>query len=206
MPTNLPHAACLPPQINSWSSQKSFITAEIDEGKGFTIQKSTTTWRHGRARVVNNVAYANGLSGIHINIGRRVDIAGNTLANNHRYGRGRNLGISLADTTDVNVVNNIVYTSNTWPGFALSVAGNTAGIAFRNNLVSGDVDPITTALATGGPTIFGDPKFADLSNADFHVQAGSPAIAAGLAGWSAATDFDGVARTSPVTIGAFQYA
>lgn len=56
-------------QVYSWSELKTFITPEIDEGKGLTIQKSYSNngWTIGRVVISNNVCYGNGFSGIHLN-------------------------------------------------------------------------------------------------------------------------------------------
>ena len=53
-----------------------------------------------------------------------------------------------------------------------------------------------------------DPKFADPAAFDFHLQSGSPAVDAGIALSSVATDYDGRVRLrgGRVDIGAYEYA
>lgn len=56
-------------EVYSWSELKDFIHPYIDEGKGFTIQKSSAAnsgWTYGRFRIANNICYGNGFSGIHV--------------------------------------------------------------------------------------------------------------------------------------------
>jgi hypothetical protein len=49
-----------------------------------------------------------------------------------------------------------------------------------------------------------DPSFVNQVGGDFHLNAGSLAIGAGTSTNAPATDFDGVTRTVPVDIGAFE--
>jgi len=69
-------------EVYSWSELKDFISPYLDEGKGFTIQKSTAVnsgWTYGRFRIANNICHGNGFSGIHVRLagqsaGRRVAV------------------------------------------------------------------------------------------------------------------------------------
>jgi hypothetical protein len=56
-------------------------------------------------------------------------------------------------------------------------------------------------------SLFGDPLFVNAGAADFHLTSSSPAIRAGssVSGQYSTQDFDGVTRTLPPDIGAYQY-
>jgi parallel beta-helix repeat protein len=195
-------------KIYSWSELKSFITPEIDEGKGFTIQKSYSadggSWNIGRALIVNNVAYGNGFSGIHLNIVDRVDIFSNTVYQNSRTGRGNNVGISLSDAKDVRVINNIAAAQTSWGGFALSAA-NARDCIFTTNLVYGLISNDVQALDDSGPTLFGDPLFNNPQTFDFRLTAASPARNMASTSYLPVNDFSNSSRASQADIGAFNY-
>jgi hypothetical protein len=96
--------------------------------------------------------------------------------------------------------NNIVYASTVSPYCADTVC---SGIVGTNNIFYGNGPaPIADNLNA-------DPKLKNLSvtSPDFHLQAGSPAIDAGLTIPGFATDFDGIARPqgSAFDIGAYEY-
>jgi hypothetical protein len=63
-------------------------------------------------------------------------------------------------------------------------------------------------LPAGDGNLAADPRFAGADSGDFHLHSGSPAIRAAdpdsLLTGATAHDFDGVTRTSPATIGAYQ--
>jgi hypothetical protein len=96
-------------------------------------------------------------------------------------------------------------------GDATTGGGGTTNNIVRNNIVIGGrlgvlVDAgIATSLSNNLTT---DPKFVNAAGADFHLQADSPAIDAGIAIAEVTTDFDGVARPQGAAydIGAYEFA
>lgn len=186
-------------------------TFSLPRSKGITIQKSSITKGTGRTLIANNIAFANGFSGVHLNEADNVDIIANTVVNNHHTGSGSNVGISISDGSNNAIKNNIVVSNNTFGGKALNIVGTGATTTIiSNNAITGVID---TAGITVSNTVFGDPKFAAWSvastalpttTADFHLLAGSPALNVGASVAEVTTDYAGVARGSPPDLGALE--
>lgn len=209
-------------EVYSWNSNKVFITAKIDEGKGISLQRNQKFNNGGRILVANNIAYWNGYSGIHSNDGDNIDLISNTAYMNSYTGsvtyagdddiEGRNIGISMSNGKDNIIANNIAFIDTSWGGFPISV--NVKGVTVHNNLVYGEG---TQELnydkdlpnATESEMYFGDPLFLltlshdNYETFDFHVSDESPAVKNAKAGLE--TDYFGIFRdsTSP-TIGAVE--
>lgn len=190
-------------QVASWSELKIIFNPVIDEGKGMTIQRTYAAngWQNGRIRFENNIACNNGLSGIHINTGDKVDIINNTVYNNCRYGEGNNLGISTADVQDVRICNNIVTTNLSWGGFTISTTPGSTGLMVSNNLVNGGLDPDIDALDVN--TFTTDPQFADTFQ--FALKSTSPAINNSLVSLAPGIDHYYTNRDANADIGAAEF-
>jgi parallel beta-helix repeat protein len=167
-------------EIYSWSATKTFIKPEIDEGKGISLEHCITrsaepSWHHGRVRIENNICYRNGFSGINTNEAERVDVLFNTCYNNKASGIGANLGISINETRDARIYNNIVHAVNTWGGYALAVRPLTNvtndNILFKNNLIVGTLDKRADSVDVN--TIFSNPNWVD--TLEFRLHSGSVA-------------------------------
>jgi len=109
--------------------------------------------------------------------------------------------IGLQDGASGSVQNNIFYNagSNYWADQGGSVSGS-HNLLYRT---SGSIDPISYP----DDLVNLDPQFLDVSNGDYHLQSGSPAINAGLdAGVTA--DRDGMSRPQGggFDIGAYEFA
>jgi len=112
-----------------------------------------------------------------------------------------------ADWTDVAVINNIffnIYTPCKWENQTIDVidiSNNISHGATNNNrfVTCTVTNDTVAAMATA------DPLF--VSAVDYHLQAGSPAINAGIVVWhfTPIYDFDDVAVSPLVEIGAYQY-
>ncbi|MEI6851972.1 MAG: T9SS type A sorting domain-containing protein [Bacteroidota bacterium] len=191
-------------EVYSWNPQKTFINAQIDEGKGITPQRNTVAngWRHGRIRIENNLAYLNGFSGVAVNEGVRVDIINNSCYLNSFTGRGRYLGISIQSGDSISIVNNIVVADTSWQGFALA-ASDTSNLLISTNLIQGHVDAGIAAIAVN--SVFTDPQFNNPSVYDFSLQPSSAAINASLLTMAPLTDFFNNTRDSLPDIGAIEY-
>lgn len=191
-------------EVASWSELKTIFTATIDEGKGLTIQRSTAAgnWNNGRIRFENNICYDNGLSGIHVNEGDRVDIVNNTLYLNNHTGDGNNLGISV-DGDDIKIYNNIVQSNLGWGGFTISATGATTNLIVSNNLVNGNLDADVNAVDVN--TIFGTAQFVNAAANNFHLLGTSLGINNALASVAPAVDYDLLNRGSQPDCGALEY-
>jgi len=99
--------------------------------------------------------------------------------------------ISGAAGTTVNLLNTIMY------GDLSPLEISTAHPPTRINVTASDIHQ------TGIGSIDADPLFADPAAGDLHIPLSSPAAHAGAAG-GPAIDFDGVTRTAPPSMGAFE--
>jgi parallel beta-helix repeat protein len=200
-------------EMASWAEGKTIFTAEIDEGKGLTIQRSfaggTGEWDNGRILFINNIAYTNGLAGIHVNDGDRIDIINNTVYRNDRYGSGNNLGISIAGANDVKIYNNISVADLSWGGFTISATPSSTGVVVSNNLVDGvgsassgldsDIDAIDINTINGAPT------FVNAAIRNFKLQSTSLGINNALASVAPSKDYFDVTRDATPDRGAAEY-
>ena len=107
--------------------------------------------------------------------------------------------ILAATTTNLFIENNIFYL----PGQNVGISGTQSGSIIDHNLSTGTVG----GGGTGTNIENTDPMFVNPTGLDFHLQAGSPAINAGLALSIVLFDYDGIPR--PVggawDIGAFEF-
>jgi len=130
-----------------------------------------------------------------------------------------NRGGILVDysASNTGVYDNTIYANNangaTAPGIQLGYNVGASNTTIRDNIIFGNTaGDIITQSATNtvadhntlGAT---DPKFVNASGFDFHLQAGSPAIGAGVAVPGITTDFDGATRPqgSSYDTGAYEY-
>jgi len=167
-------------EVYSWNQTKTFVNPHFDEGKGITIQRCSpsTGWNFGKILIKNNLSYRNGLSGIQINVGERIDIFHNTIYGNHRttemFNDGSQHGISVQGGNDINIKNNI---AQSWSPIQESkvykISSNSTNISTSNNLFSGGQDGSLNVIHSS-------PQFIDSSNFNFSLKSTSPAINAGL--------------------------
>jgi hypothetical protein len=168
--------------VYSWAPNKTYIEPKVDEGKGISLEHcqknstANTSWEHGRVRIVNNICYRNGFSGINTNEAERVDILFNTCYQNIATGIGKNTGLSINDAEDVRVYNNIVYSVNNFGGDAMAIRPLTwvtnDNIIFKNNIVVGTVDTDFDSVDIN--TMYVDPMWVD--TLQFRLSKTSPAI------------------------------
>jgi parallel beta-helix repeat protein len=195
-------------ELASWSEGKTIFTAVIDEGKGLTVQRSFAAgagqWNFGRILFVNNIAYGNGLAGIHVNDGDRIDIINNTVYGNDRYGAGNNLGISIAGANDLKVYNNIVQANLAWGGYTISATPSSTGVVVSNNLVNGGLDSEVNAIDVN--TINGTATFVDAAARNFRLQSTSLGINNALAMVAPSMDYYNAIRDIQPDRGAIEFA
>mmetsp|Transcript_8809 Transcript_8809/g.12523 ORF Transcript_8809/g.12523 Transcript_8809/m.12523 type:complete len:329 (+) Transcript_8809:893-1879(+) len=197
-------------EIYSWSSLKTIVNPHIDEGKGITVQKTQSSFNSGTGRILiaNNVVYANGFSGVHLNFAKKVDIYHNTAVDNSTSGRGSRCGITVTGSFDVNVINNIGIAMN---GFGCAAYGTDKKtklikhkINFSSNLVVGEISKIPTES-------FIISSLDDLKiSAEQGFKISSHSSAASIGDDSildiVKLDKDGVSRSSPPDLGAYTAA
>ena len=193
-----------------YQQRSGMIIAMQDEGHlGNYIENVT---------IKNNIFYKNNHKGINIGgIAKNVKVYNNVFYENGRGGIYINGGGSL---TDVVISNNIFYhTNNDACNFSCSWFRdvdievddqNVKNLTINNNLYYLGVD-IYNGNDTSPKT--GNPLFVDPSNLDFHLQANSSAIDAGVDLTEITTDFDGNPRpmdgnndgVAKPDLGAFEY-
>lgn len=159
-------------------------------------------------RFYNNIAYNNGLSGIVISEAgdapthpvRNVTIINNTFYNNGSSGWGGGISVEDPDVSDLVIRNNIC-SQNQW--FQIQTEVSVQNLTIDHNLVDGTRGDDEN---DGSDVVEGDPRFANPSGADFHLQSGSPAIDAGSSADAPYDDFDGSPRPQGggYDIGAFE--
>ena len=193
-------------ELYSWSPHKEFIKTEIDEGKGISMQKNYAAngWKNGKVVIRNNITYRNGLSGIHINQGDRMDIINNVSFNNHFYGHNNNIGISVSNGKDIKVYNNISVADNSWGGNAFAI-DNSTNVKASHNLYMGKVDEEFAALDNKLVEVTDEPLFVNTSQRNFALMNGSPAINSGLERAIPTDDFFGNDRDNSPDRGAIDY-
>jgi Bacterial Ig-like domain (group 2) len=155
--------------------------------------------------IVINVGYA--IQAWHA--ASNITVFGNTLINDYRpitIGDGDAPGNVVDDYSLVQ--NNIIVNAG-----STAIAETTGGTSttgthnqYIDNLVYGGNTTISlnNGLQPIG-TVYADPKFVSAATGDYHLQAGSPAIGAGLALAGVLTDFAGTPRpqSGPTDIGAY---
>eukprot|EP00804_Cyclotella_cryptica_P018920 CCRYP_006459-RB/>CCRYP_006459-RB protein AED:0.02 eAED:0.02 QI:95/1/1/1/0.5/0.4/5/800/596 len=195
-------------EVYSWSSLKTFITPHIDEGKGITVQKTDKTFDNGTGRILiaNNVVFSNGFSGVHTNYATKVDIYFNTAVENTRSGTGSNTGISVSDSSKCNVINNIVYSTNTFGGEVYSTDINdlvSNEVVFASNLAVGS---ISNRLDASNFIISTTAELGLQAAPEYRVSSNSSAIDVGDSSILAAVseDKDGNPRDTMPDLGAYE--
>jgi hypothetical protein len=155
-------------------------------------------------KVMNNVITRGGAACIHLwHDANHIDIVNNTVVEcpfGILVGGGDYVNTS-GPADYVNVLNNIVVNSK----MAIDEQGGTGkNNVYANNLLFGNTTNwgLQNGLA-GTNTVTENPLFMNLAGADYHLQAGSPAINAGTTTRAPSYDFDGKPRTQP-DLGAFE--
>ena len=158
--------------------------------------------------IYGNARYNSGGAGIIVDTGDN-----NVVYNNVIYNNNNGYGIRVDAQAKGTLIYNNTVTGN--PGGALLIGyddNTTSGTVVRNNILyhNGSNDIInygTGTIADHNTLNSTDPLFVDAANNNYQVQAGSPAIDAGLTLSLVTTDINGKSRPAgSYTIGAYQYA
>lgn len=154
----------------------------------------------GRTFIANNVIYANGSSAIEVFQSDHADVVNNSsyqdVFNPPLTGRGE---MNLNQTSDVNVINNIFY-STTGQNPVAVVPATTSAIVLNYNLYYnganfGDVANGPNDL-TANP-LYVDPADSNPLNVLLTVSPSSPAVGSGTSNLAPSTDFAGNPRPGP---------
>ena len=106
--------------------------------------------------------------------------------------------ILASTTTNLFIQNNIFYQ----PGLNIGISGTEATAVISNNISTGAIG----GGGTGTNLINTDPLLVNPTGLDFHLQAGSPAIGAGVTLSNVTNDFAGKLRLGVLyDIGAYQH-
>jgi len=135
-------------------------------------------------------------------------IAHNTLVNataNPGKASASALAIGPGDHKNTRITNNII----TQGSFTIAEVASAAGLSFSHNLWS----RLPPAVVQGAGDAIGDPRLpmagsiaaGALQSTWFRPQGGSPCIGAGDPAVGVRTDYDGIDRASPPSIGAHEY-
>jgi hypothetical protein len=102
---------------------------------------------------------------------RNVEIVNNTIYNNEDDG----ISVSAHDVDGITIVNNILHANR---GGHISISSSLSDLSISHNLYY-QPESIGSGATDTSP-VFGNPLFVDAGTLDFHLQAGSPAIDAGI--------------------------
>jgi len=177
-----------------------------DHGSGYGI---TNQYASNVGTILRNNNVHHNRGGIVVNLGPASLLLYNNLVWNNEW-----VGIQVTNgTSDVKILNNTIYQNGAVEGYhGIQVDGAAINTRIENNIAylnrgsdisgTGGVGTVIDHNLTGV-----DPKFVNAATGAFHLQPGSPAIDAGMAIASVATDFDGKARPRGVTydLGAMEF-
>ncbi|MDF5709047.1 MAG: right-handed parallel beta-helix repeat-containing protein [Nostoc sp. S4] len=147
---------------------------KIQDGNGIIFDRLSESGYRGRILIANNVVYENGGGGIHAFRSDKLDIINNTSYLNNQtpgilYGQ-----ISMNDTSDVKVLNNILYSRS---GAPINMdSGKNSNTTFNYNLYNNNG---YSASGSGPNDIIADPQFVNASGGDFRLKSTSRAINSG---------------------------
>lgn len=162
--------------------------------------------------VYNNIGYNNRVYGIEISyccmdLSTSHPVKDIKIINNTLYNNGVSWGGGIfhgnLDARNVVIRNNIVSANLS---FQIALEGvDNANVAIDHNLIDGFRG--FQGELRGSDFVEADPVFVNASGADFHLQAGSPAIDSGTSTNAPGSDFDGTSRPqdSGHDIGAFEF-
>jgi hypothetical protein len=141
----------------------------------------------------------------------------NTAYNNIIWNsKGGGINVSYRSVRST-IYHNTIYRTDDFGITIENPGGLVSGSIVQNNIVFGNIGPIRNGTNSNGPdttalldhNLIIDPLYKNpsMTPPDFHLQSGSPAIAAGMTISSIPADLDGVSRPQGAyDIGAYQHA
>jgi parallel beta-helix repeat protein len=155
-----------------------YITRNNDRGSGQPDENPNGQYT-GAFYFANNVSYGNGINGVVVHKSDNSIVANNTVYKNGQVplseGRQDAVGITVNNSVNVRIYNNIVWTEFT-SDTGFQRFGTTTNISGSNNiLINGqsNIEGLTGMITS-------DPLFVDDINKDFNLTSSSPAIDAGI--------------------------
>jgi len=180
----------------------------ITDGEGIIVDSNKFSSYRGRLEIYNNLTYNNGGPGIAVTRSQHVDIFNNTTYKNnisatepppftaHTSGGE----ITLFQSNDVRVLNNINYGSSSVPMMYPGLTSVTS-LVWDYNILFNGID----SAPRGAHDLVLNPLFVPSPPFNFHLQTRSPAIGSGTSTLVPKYDFDGDLRsTSSVDRGAYR--
>jgi len=179
-------------------------------GPGSNIVEGNALWNCGEAIQVvsdavirNNLIFNSSITGITASPHSQIATMDNvTIVNNTVYGNPECIYVRWSSATNMVLANNAFYCGGSTAVNAGGLGG--AGITVRANFTEGGMSGASndgTAFVAGGTAAS---AFVDAPSWDFWPKPGSPLIAAALAAYAPAVDFNGTSRSSPFDVGAYE--
>jgi len=168
----------------------------IHDNVGYGIHTYSATGGADNITIRNTRIYNNGRNTSNYVFGVLVG-PGGVAYNNLIYGNQRGLQVF---TGSGSAYNNTIYNNI---NEAIQVYGS-ASLTYTNNIIYSNGSTLNGSGSSSN-NLLTNPNFVNAGSGDFHLQAGSPAIDAGVTLSLFSTDFDGNTRVGPYDIGALEY-
>lgn len=112
-------------------------TGGIIDGQGLYVTRNRDTYRHGRMRFENNIAFNNGFGGVVYHKTDRGELFNNLVFMNGAYpGQSNYTGLTLNTVQDIRIINNIIWAREA-DDYALKNNGDVSEAEVRQNYVVG---------------------------------------------------------------------
>ncbi len=174
-----------------------YMAGTITDGNGIIIDDNKNTQSNkilygGRTYVAENIVYMNGGSGIHAYSSQHVDIVHNTAYLNNQEPMLEHGQIFSRPGSDVNIMNNILYSALgkpiVWTRDNIGTATYDYNVLFNGTSESGPHGP---------HDIYADPGFVSPETGDFSLRPDSPAVGSGIPNLASIQDVDGNSYSVP---------
>lgn len=169
----------------------------VDDHRNLQLNSPLGVYR-GKTLIENNIVYQNGGRGIHIYKSDAVDIINNTTYQNSRHPQIQDGEVTVNTSSQVRVLNNILYSRSGRPANGVSQAPD---VVYDSNLIFN----ATQFTGSTDRNRFANPRFVSPRRGNFGLRPNSPAIDAGSP-VATATDWFGRARgDGRIDLGAIEF-
>ncbi|MDZ8187875.1 MAG: right-handed parallel beta-helix repeat-containing protein [Nostoc sp. ChiSLP02] len=162
-------------------------TGKKQDGNGIILDRLAETGYRGRTLIANNLVYRNGGGGIHAFKSNNIDIIHNTSYYNSQTPEIEYGQISMNNTSNVRVLNNILVSQSGQQIYMNS--RKNSNTVFNYNLYN----TLLGASGKGPNDIVADPQFVN-AGSNFRLRSSSPAINSGMRFDPVTSDFAGSSR------------